>query len=383
MADSNGDGTAPNADNAHQPSAAAATTPGDIDDMERRHIFIEPTAAATSMDETRPVTAKPKPAASRLLRRAFSMPRNPFRLSARKLLKLNGGSGTASNSLDENSATVGAELPYSAAMTLASSTGSYIRTGEVHSKLLQASRSGLEHDAPNSGDGVGNCDAGDSSKAEQLNVNKRRAHSWRKVILRLAHQMTSIGVSFSHKPSTFDSCLIKPCFISRRKQTKQSHALTAACVQRVPPLSAGYLDAWPPDQIPGVIGLKNHGNTCFMNAVLQCLSHTDILAEYFVLDQYKVDLKRRNKLTSRKFGTKGELTEQLALVLKALWTCKLESDWSTTVGFKAVVDRYGTQFRSAQQHDAQEFLFWLLDKVHEDLNTAPKRKYKTMKVIRA
>lgn len=26
----------------------------------------------------------------------------------------------------------------------------------------------------------------------------------------------------------------------------------------------------------------------FMNAVLQCLSHTDILAEYFVLDQYKV-----------------------------------------------------------------------------------------------
>lgn len=117
-----------------------------------------------------------------------------------------------------------------------------------------------------------------------------------------------------------------------------------------------------------------------MNAVLQCLSHTDILAEYFVLDQYKVDLKRRNKLTSRKFGTKGELTEQLALVLKALWTCKLESDWSATVGFKAVVDRHSTQFRSAQQHDAQEFLNWLLDKVHEDLNTAPKRKYKTIKV---
>lgn len=156
---------------------------------------------------------------------------------------------------------------------------------------------------------------------------------------------------------------------------KSSHTLTA---DRVPPLS-GSLDAWPPDQIPGVTGLKNHGNTCFMNAVLQCLSHTDILAEYFVLDQYKADLKRRNKMTSRKFGTKGELTEQLALVLKALWTCKLEQDFGTTVGFKAVVDRYGTQFRSSTQHDAQEFLFWLLDKVHEDLNTAPKRKYKSIK----
>lgn len=89
-------------------------------------------------------------------------------------------------------------------------------------------------------------------------------------------------------------------------------------------------------------------------------------------------MKRRNKINSRKFGTKGELTEQLALVLKALWTCKNESDYSTS--FKAVVDRYGSQFRSSTQHDAQEFLFWLLDKVHEDLNTASKRKYKPIKV---
>jgi len=88
-------------------------------------------------------------------------------------------------------------------------------------------------------------------------------------------------------------------------------------------------------------------------------------------------LRKRNKLNSRKFGTKGELTEQLALVLKALWTCKDASEYSTS--FKEVVERYGAQFRSSTQHDAQEFLFWLLDKVHEDLNTATKRKYKTVK----
>lgn len=65
------------------------------------------------------------------------------------------------------------------------------------------------------------------------------------------------------------------------------------------------------------------------------------------------------------------------MVLKALWTCKDPSEYSTS--FKEVVERYGTQFRSSTQHDAQEFLFWLLDKVHEDLNTATKRKYKTIK----
>ncbi len=33
------------------------------------------------------------------------------------------------------------------------------------------------------------------------------------------------------------------------------------------------------DRVPGVVGIRNHGNTCFINAILQCLSYTDILAE--------------------------------------------------------------------------------------------------------
>uniref|UniRef100_A0A4W6FRQ4 ubiquitinyl hydrolase 1 n=1 Tax=Lates calcarifer TaxID=8187 RepID=A0A4W6FRQ4_LATCA len=101
------------------------------------------------------------------------------------------------------------------------------------------------------------------------------------------------------------------------------------------------------DKTPGVLGLKNHGNTCFMNAVVQCLSNTDLLAEYLGLEH-----------------ARGEVTEQLASLVRALWT--LEYTPQLSVEFKSIVAKYGSQFRGNSQHDALEFLLWLLDRVHED-----------------
>ncbi|KAK9530499.1 hypothetical protein VZT92_011995 [Zoarces viviparus] len=136
------------------------------------------------------------------------------------------------------------------------------------------------------------------------------------------------------------------------------------------------------DKVPGVAGLKNHGNTCFMNAILQCLSNTELFAEYLALEQFKGgetsssgggnDKAKSNGMLVQKKGSQqqqqdsGEVTEQLSGLVRALWTFEYTPQHSRD--FKNVVSKSALQFKGNSQHDAQEFLLWLLDRVHEDLN---------------
>ncbi|XP_050016803.1 ubiquitin carboxyl-terminal hydrolase 11 [Alexandromys fortis] len=119
---------------------------------------------------------------------------------------------------------------------------------------------------------------------------------------------------------------------------------------------------------PGICGLTNLGNTCFMNSALQCLSNVPQLTEYFLNNRYLEELNFWNPL-----GMKGELAEAYADLVKQTWSGYHRSVAPSV--FKNKVGHFASQFLGYQQHDSQELLSFLLDGLHEDLNRVRTKEY--------
>ena len=105
-----------------------------------------------------------------------------------------------------------------------------------------------------------------------------------------------------------------------------------------------------------------------MASMLQCLSNSEDLTEYFVSGDYVDDINTDNVL-----GHGGRVATVYAGLLKDMWSGKYSvcapSDFKKTIG------EFCPQFAGYQQQDSQEFMQFLLDGLHEDLNRVRKKPY--------
>ncbi|KAI5963843.1 DOA4 [Candida theae] len=118
-------------------------------------------------------------------------------------------------------------------------------------------------------------------------------------------------------------------------------------------------------------GLVNLGNSCYMNCMIQCLAATPQLTSFFVPSltmngSYKQHINFNNKL-----GTQGILTT--AFVELFMNMLNNNGKAFSPSKFKKIAGECspGKQFASCSQQDCTEFVTFLLDGLHEDLNQRP------------
>lgn len=122
----------------------------------------------------------------------------------------------------------------------------------------------------------------------------------------------------------------------------------------------------------GATGLHNLGNTCFMNSAVQCLSNTKPLTQYFSKKIFEYELNKTNPL-----GMKGVLAKRYGDLIIDLWSGIYRS--IAPVKLRCTLGRYAPRFNGFQQHDSQEFLSFLLDGLHEDVNRVHEKPYVELK----
>ncbi|XP_078283616.1 ubiquitin carboxyl-terminal hydrolase 50-like [Rhinoraja longicauda] len=105
----------------------------------------------------------------------------------------------------------------------------------------------------------------------------------------------------------------------------------------------------------GQTGLGNTGNTCYMNCILQCLSNSTPLVEYFITGAYADDINRG----------RGELSNAFSALVMDIWLGDCVYIFPDEV--KRVLGKMHASFSDGTQQDAQELLLFFLNILHNDL----------------
>ena len=133
---------------------------------------------------------------------------------------------------------------------------------------------------------------------------------------------------------------------------------------------------------PTLIGLNNIGSTCFKNAVLQCLSQTENLTNYFLRESSKEAIMNNN--IAKKNKNDLQLCPAYYELIHNLWSKSGIKSFSPQ-SFMDLIDQLSKndilKFRSGEAGDAKDFIIFILEQFHKELQKPLKTNNNSIKNI--
>jgi len=128
--------------------------------------------------------------------------------------------------------------------------------------------------------------------------------------------------------------------------------------------------------VRGLSGLKNIGNTCYMNSIIQCLSSTMLFSSWLREANFSKYLEK-NIIKKTKLNTETEsdkimkeientVTYKLAELFLYMWDDNIKI---TPRSFKKILGNKCKTFSGFNQNDSQELLDAILNTIHDELKT--------------
>jgi ubiquitin C-terminal hydrolase len=113
----------------------------------------------------------------------------------------------------------------------------------------------------------------------------------------------------------------------------------------------------------------------FINAIVQCLCHTEQLALYILRKGYENDMRNiKNAVAHYQYSFNPlsslgfKVTKSFVQIFQALWNNSSNTTSKLLYDFKSIIGNLNRQYVGNDQNDAQEFLLFLINTIHDELN---------------